>query len=107
MNALKIIKDHNLAIRKLPLTRSATKTIWSNNTNHRKYMGTSRYEKTIKNADCWLCNEITTHTPTMHWNVYTDWDHPALTLEGSLEKFILHKYANDPKKQREYLDAHP
>jgi hypothetical protein len=101
MNVQKIIKDHNLSIRKLPMTRLAWKRVWydDNNRSEIKY-----FDKPIKHANCWLCQPHSAqHTPTMFWRTKDNYHHPDPTLEGCLTKFILAAYPDDEAKQTEYL----
>jgi hypothetical protein len=100
MNVQKIIKDHNLSIRKLPLTRKAYKRIWYDNHTRSEL---KFFDVPIKNAGCWLCSDYQIHTPTYYWSVKDKFHYPDPTLEGCLTKFILAAYPDDEAKQAEYL----
>jgi hypothetical protein len=100
MNIQKIIKDHNLALRKLPLTRPRWRRKWYDNDTRYEI---KFYEAPIKNGGCWICGIFHSHTPAIYWSVETDYHHPDPTLEGCLTKFILATYPNDEAKQAEYL----
>jgi hypothetical protein len=105
MNIQKIIEDHNLSIRKLPMTRKAYKRIWHDRSTPLKAarLEFKFFEVPIKNAGCWLCSDYQTHTPTYYWSVKNKFHYPDPTLEGCLTKFILATYPDDEAKQAEYL----